>query len=255
MSKRIFILVISLLTLASVSCDRHPVTVQAPSKITPTDSLPLVFPANKSDLIDKKLRFEASLKFAEHQLPFNLEEWEAYKVSLRNEIIRKASIAVDHNLPLDVRETASIPMKGYVIKTITFQTRQGVYATANLFIPDGPGPFPAVINMLGHWTKGKIDSTGPQAVGHTLAANGYVCLTIDPWGAGERSTDHGIFEYHGASLGASLMNIGEPLIGIAGIGQYEGDRSSLFTSGGRFFQDRSHRSQRRRKPDNVVLCC
>ena len=91
-----------------------------------------------------------------------------------------------------------------LIKNITFQTRPGVYATANLFIPDGPGPFPAVINMLGHWTKGKIDSTGPQAVGHTLAANGYVCLTVDPWGAGERGTKHGIYEYHGANLGASL---------------------------------------------------
>ncbi|TAL77469.1 MAG: hypothetical protein EPN88_02640, partial [Bacteroidetes bacterium] len=64
--------------------------------------------------------------------------------------------------------------------------------------------------------KGKIDSTGPQAVGHSLALNGYVCLTIDPWGSGERTTIHGIFEDHGDenSLGSSLMNIGEALIGI-----------------------------------------
>src|SRR5665811_377585 len=86
----------------------------------------------------------------------------------------------------------------------------------SLYIPDGKGPFPAVINMLGHWPKGKIDSTGPQAVGHSLALNGYVCLTIDPWGSGERTTIHGIFEDHGDhnNLGSSLMNIGETLIGI-----------------------------------------
>jgi hypothetical protein len=81
-------------------------------------------------------------------------------------------------------------------------------------MPDGNGPYPAVINMLGHWRKGKIDSTGPQAVGHTLALNGYICLTVDPWGAGERTTTHGDFEYHGAGLGASLMNIGESLLGM-----------------------------------------
>ena len=40
--------------------------------------------------------------------------------------------------------------------------------------------------MIGHWSKAKIDTAGPQAVGHSLALNGYVCLSIDPWGAGER---------------------------------------------------------------------
>ena len=143
-----------------------------------------------------------------------MKEWEDYRTKLRNEVIKKAGVRIDHKLPLNIKETGSVRMETYEIKNITFQTRPGVYATANLFIPDGPGPFPAVINMLGHWTKGKIDSTGPQAVGHTLATNGYVCLTIDPWGAGERGTKHGIYEYHGANLGASLMNIGEPLIGV-----------------------------------------
>ena len=181
---------------------------------TKTDSLPLVFPANQSDITDKSLRYEAAMKFAENQLPRTAKEWEEYRIKLRNEVILKAGVIIDNKLPLNVKETGSIKMKNYVIKNITFQTRPGVFATANLFIPDGPGPFPAVINMLGHWRKGKIDNTGPQAVGHTLATNGYVCLTIDPWGAGERGTKHGIYEYHGANLGASLMNLGEPLLGI-----------------------------------------
>ena len=214
MSKRILILGISLLALISGSCDRNPVTVQAPFQVETTDTLPLVFPDNKSDIIDKQLRYEAALKFAEQQLPSTMNEWEDYSTKLRDQVIKKAAVRVDHKLPLNIKETGSVRMGTYEIKNITFQTRPGVYATANLFIPDGPGPFPAVINMLGHWTKGKIDSTGPQAVGHTLATNGYVCLTIDPWGAGERGTKHGIYEYHGANLGASLMNIGEPLIGI-----------------------------------------
>ena len=179
-----------------------------------SDTLPLVLTINRADLVESKLRHEALLKFAEHELPATPKEWETYRVTLKNEILKKAVVKIDHKLPLNIKETGSIQMKGYTIKNISFQTRPGVYATANLYVPDGKGPYPGVINMLGHWQKGKIDPSGPQAVGHTLATNGYVCLTIDPWGAGERSTKHGEFEYHGSNLGASLMNIGETLLGI-----------------------------------------
>lgn len=53
-----------------------------------------------------------------------------------------------------------------------------------------------------------------QSRGHTLARNGYVCLAVDTFGAGERSTTHGQFEYHGEMLGASLFNLGETLMGV-----------------------------------------
>jgi hypothetical protein len=205
---------IGIIAILSATCNNHTVSDKAATQVTKTDSLPIVFPANHSDIVDKSLRYEAALQFAENELPATLNEWEAYSTNLRNQVILKAGVVIDHALPLNINETGSVKMRNYVIKNITFQTRPGVFATANLFIPDGPGPFPAVINMLGHWRKGKIDDTGPQAVGHTLATNGYVCLTIDPWGAGERGTKHGIYEYHGSNLGASLMNLGEPLLGI-----------------------------------------
>jgi hypothetical protein len=181
-----------------------------------SDSLPAVLTKNHKDLIAGKLRYEAALKFVELQLPNNLKDWETYKVQLKKEIIEKAGVIINHNLALNIKETGTIQMKGYSIKKITFQTRPGIYATANLYIPDGKGPFPAVVFMIGHWPKGKIDLSGPQAVGHSLALNGYVCLAIDPWGSGERTTIHGIFEDHGDAnnLGSSLMNIGETLMGI-----------------------------------------
>ncbi|MBK9390705.1 MAG: acetylxylan esterase [Bacteroidetes bacterium] len=179
-----------------------------------TDSLPDILAENHSDLIYANMRYEAALKFAQHVLPLGPEELIKYKIELRKKIIEKAGIIIDHDLPLEMKETGSVKMDGYTVKNIVFQTRPGVFATANLYIPEGQGPFPGVINMLGHWRKGKIDATGPQAVGHSLASNGYVCLTVDPWGAGERTTTHGDFEYHGSNLGASLMNIGESLLGV-----------------------------------------
>lgn len=183
-----------------------------PAYITETaDSLPAVLPKNHTDLIESKLRNEAFLKFGEHQLPTNLKDWETYRILIKNEIIKKAGVLINHKLPLDVQETGSLKMKGYTIKNIFFQTRPGVYCTANLFIPEGKGPFPAVINLHAH--SGRFDDND-QAVGHSLAVNGYVCLSIDPWGAGERTSVHGTTEYHGSNLGASVMNIGESLMGI-----------------------------------------
>jgi len=177
------------------------------------DSLPLVLPANHGDLVHSKLRHEANLKFAEHALPENIEDWNILKEQLRAEVIAKTGLSVDHDLPLDIRETASSKMSGYSIKNIYFQTRPDIYATANLYVPEGAGPFPGVILMCGHSRNGKLYDFY-QSVGHSLALNGYVALAIDPWGAGERGTDGGEYEYHGANLGASLMNIGESLLGM-----------------------------------------
>ena len=213
--KRFIILCIGFITLNPLLYGiNDPLEDRFAFRAESSDSLPDVLPKNHADLIESKLRLEAALKFGEHQLPDNPKDWETYRVNLKKEILKKTGVVIDHKLPLNIKETGSTQMKGYTIKNIAFQTRPGIYGTANLYIPDGKGPFPAVINMLGHWTKGKIDPSGPQSVGHSLALNGYVCLTIDPWGAGERSTTHGIYEYHGSNLGASIMNIGESLMGI-----------------------------------------
>lgn len=183
--------------------------------MTETDSLPLVFTKNHADIIESRLKNEAYLRFMQLNLPDTKDEWEIFKPQLRNKIIEKAGVIFDHKLPLDYHETGSINMEGYKIKNIYFQTLPGVYATANLYIPDGTGPFPAVINMHGHWLEARL-ANPVQSVAQSLVLNGYVCLSLDAFGAGERSTVHGIFEDHGDenNLGSSLMNIGKPLMGI-----------------------------------------
>jgi N-acetyl-beta-hexosaminidase len=179
-------------------------------KYTNTDSLPCVFQKNQADLINSRLRNEALVKFASQQLPDNLMEWKRYRTELLYKIIAKTGLKINHDLPLNIKETANIKMEGYSIKNIAFQTQPGIYATANLYVPDGIGPFPALIILHGHSNVGKIDY---QVVGHSFAQNGYVCLAIDAWGSGERSTTFQ-GEYHGGNLGASLLNIGESLMGM-----------------------------------------
>jgi len=180
-----------------------------------TGILPNVFTEAHGDLVESKLRQEAILRFALLQLPHTENEWDKYKTSLKNEIIKKTGALVHQDLPLNLIETGSLRMKGYTVKNIAFQTRPGIYATANLYVPDGDGKFPAVIVMMGHSLEGRLYDKY-QAVGITLALNGYVSLCIDPWGSGERTTIHGVFEDHGDenNLGFALMDIGESLIGM-----------------------------------------
>ena len=181
--------------------------------ILAADSLPALFAENHADIIASRLQHEAFLRFIRFRLPETREELESFRVHLKDQIIKKACITIDHQLPLQVEETGSVKMNGFIIKNIIFQTLPGIFATGNLYIPDGKGPFPAVINMNGHWDEARL--AGPvQAVGITLAMHGYVCLNIDAFGAGERSIIHGIPDYHGANPGASLMNIGKTLLGI-----------------------------------------
>jgi len=180
-----------------------------------TDTLPNVFSDNHSDLTSLRLKLDAARLFNENQLPKTKIEWIIYREKLISEIIRRTGVVMNHKIPLNLKETAKIQLNGYSIRNIFFQTRPGVYVTANLYIPDGKGKFPGVIVMMGHSLFGRLEDRY-QSVGHTLALNGYVALCLDPWGAGERTTIHGVFEDHGDenNLGSSLMNIGEPLMGI-----------------------------------------
>lgn len=180
---------------------------------SPQGPLPKVFSGDRTDILQQQLRQQAATAFQRQVLPGTAAEWEQQRQQLRAAILRSSGAVIDHALPLDVKETGRTQQQGYSIRNIYFQTRPGVYATANVYIPDGKGPFPAVVNMHGHWKDGRMGET-VRGVSQTLAMNGYVCLSADAWGAGERTTVAGVAEYHGANLGASLMNTGNTLLGM-----------------------------------------
>jgi hypothetical protein len=175
--------------------------------------LPRVWNEPFSDYIPSTLKNEVAKLFRIHQLPESLEKWKADREKLRGKIWKSFGVTVDHGVPLDYKETGVIKMGGYEVRNIYYQSRKDFYVTGNLYVPEGKGPFPAVIVMHGHWSQGRL-AERVQARGHSLAKNGYVCLTVDAFGSGERATNHGEYEYHGNMLGGSLMNLGETLMGI-----------------------------------------
>jgi hypothetical protein len=157
------------------------------------------------------LRSQAAATFRKHTLPENAEDWKPEE--LRERIWKALGVRIDHSLPLELEVTGTIACDGYRIEKICYQSRPDFFVTGNLYIPEGSGPFPAVINMHGHWSQGRLAERVQQR-GHLLAKSGYVCLSVDAFGSGERSTRHGEFEYHGNNLGGSLMQFGETLMGV-----------------------------------------
>ena len=87
--------------------------------------------------------------------------------------------------PLNPQITGQIPMTGFHIEKLIFQSLPGVYVTALVYVPeDGNKSHPAVLVPSGHSENGKIHY---QALCQHLVQHGYVVLNWDAMGQGERS--------------------------------------------------------------------
>src|SRR5690606_34644329 len=177
------------------------------------DSIPTIVNDSDVDVLANGLKLEAAKQFKKFIAPQNIQQWHTRKNAINQFIQEKTNYKRFHDLPLKYTEYKTTKLEGFELKNITFQTRPNSLTTANLYIPDGNGPFPAVLVMMGHSRNGKFYDNY-QLVGQDLAKNGYVALLVDPWGAGERSTEHLNFEYHGSHMGGHLIDLGETLMGM-----------------------------------------
>ncbi len=88
--------------------------------------------------------------------------------------------------PLNARVTGVIEREDHRIEKIVFESQPGFYVTANLYLPKrGSPPYPAVLYPLGHEPGAKAYPVWQRML-VTLARNGYVALTWDTLGQGER---------------------------------------------------------------------
>ncbi len=88
--------------------------------------------------------------------------------------------------PLNARVTGVLERPKYRIEKLIFESQPHFYVTANLYLPKtGHPPYPAILFPLGHERGGKTNPTWQQMLG-SLATKGYVALTWDPIGQGER---------------------------------------------------------------------
>jgi len=100
---------------------------------------------------------------------------------------------------LHARVTGRIQMDGFSIEKLIFQSLPGVYVTALVYVPDDHArKHPAVLVPAGHAADGKFHY---QALSQRLVGRGYVVISWDPVGQGERS------QFWDATAGKSRYNL------------------------------------------------
>ncbi len=88
--------------------------------------------------------------------------------------------------PLNAKVTGVIDREGYRIEKIIFESQPGFFVTANLYVPTtGRPPFPAILFPIGHEPGAKAYPVWQQILAN-FARRGYVALTWDQLGQGER---------------------------------------------------------------------
>ncbi len=150
--------------------------------------------------LDRAWAFDAA-----RQERFGRVKTEADLLALQAELRAKLLAAIgglpETKAPLDARVTGTIPMDGYRIEKLVFESLPGVHVTALVYVPDAPaGRKPAVLVACGHSPVGKAHP-GYQEIAVRLARRGYVVLCWDPVGQGERS------QFWDAARGQSRYNL------------------------------------------------
>jgi cephalosporin-C deacetylase-like acetyl esterase len=108
---------------------------------------------------------------------------ERRKELVRRKILDALGGLPDYSGPLNARVTGQLQADGYVIEKVIYESLPGYYVTANLYRPNQPGRYPAVLLQAGHTQEGKAE---PQWLAANLALKGFVSLAFDPAGQGER---------------------------------------------------------------------
>ncbi|MFN7561565.1 MAG: alpha/beta hydrolase family protein [Prosthecobacter sp.] len=86
---------------------------------------------------------------------------------------------------LNPQITGTLTGKGYRVEKIILETRPAFHLTANLYLPDTPPPWPAVLVPCGHSHEGKAVGQY-QLICMLLARHGMAAMCYDPIGQGER---------------------------------------------------------------------
>jgi cephalosporin-C deacetylase-like acetyl esterase len=108
---------------------------------------------------------------------------ERRKKVVREKLMKIMGGLPDYNGPLHARVTGVIEAEGFVIEKLIYDSLPGYFVTANLYRPSRPGRYPAVLLQSGHTQEGKVE---PQLLAANLALKGFVVLSFDPVGQGER---------------------------------------------------------------------
>lgn len=127
------------------------------------------------------------------------EEIAAYRAKLRDGMVAAIG-GFPEKTPLNARTLATFRRDGYTIENVVFESRPGVFVTAQFFMPEGASasrPVPGVLVSCGHSGNGKAFPCYQRAA-VVFAKGGFATLIYDPVDQGERQQ----------LPGTKVMNVG-----------------------------------------------
>src|SRR6202453_3561953 len=120
-----------------------------------------------------------------------IDEWKQNRPRHHQEYMDMLGLwPIPEKTPLKATVTGTVEAHGVVVEKIHFQSKPGLYVTANLYRPKNAGSadrkLPAIVYVCGHSYRGRDGSKSAyQEHGFWFANNGYVCLTLDTLQLGE----------------------------------------------------------------------
>ena len=122
----------------------------------------------------------------------SLDDWNAHRETYRRQLFEMLSLdPLPMRTDLKAVVTGKVERDDFTVENLHFQSRPGLYVTANLYVPKKfIKPAPTILYLSGH---GPVISNGVsygnkvayQHHGAWFARNGYICLVIDTLQLGE----------------------------------------------------------------------
>lgn len=133
----------------------------------------------------------------------SLDDWQAKRKLYREQLFEMLGLMpLPEKTDLKPVVTGKVEHEQFTVENIHFQSRPGLYVTANLYIPKGlEKPAPAILYVCGHALvkKDSVSFGNKTAYQHHaawFARHGYVCMVIDSLQLGEiEGIHHGTYRY------------------------------------------------------------
>jgi dienelactone hydrolase len=162
----------------------------------PPDAFRVLAPRSEGPQITPFLKYQTQMAWQQDEE--RLAAWRGIRTEadmfrlqrdLRQKLLTMIGGLPKSRTPLRARITGTIPMNGFHVNKVIFESLPGFYVTALLYVPDDgeadkTKKHPAVLVPAGHATDGKNHY---QSLCQRLVLRGYVVLAWDPVGQGERS--------------------------------------------------------------------
>ncbi|UZR95983.1 alpha/beta hydrolase family protein [Chondrinema litorale] len=150
--------------------------------------------AGKVDTIDMVNKYQQTLanQYPPKAKPFpeNLAEWESQKPYYYEKLVNSLGFSKNEwenrNAIQSLYKGQNIEFEDYTIRHVLYQSQPSFWVSANLYVPKNiEFPRPAILYLNGHSGNGKATENYQLSM-ISLVKKGYVVMSIDETGAGER---------------------------------------------------------------------